>query len=70
MIKEENRIIFKEIKTYEDAYYYNTDPNERMLYDKKEVKIKKKKDDFIGKLLAFIGEIAEGALELIFSIID
>lgn len=70
MINDENKIIFKEIKTYEDAYYYNTDPSERVVYDKKEVKVEKKKDDFIGKLLGFIGEIAEGALELIFSIID
>ena len=70
MINDENRIVFKEIKTYEDAYYYNTDPNERREYDKKEVEIENKKGDFKGKLLGFIGEVAEGALELVFSSID
>ena len=67
---EENKIAFVEIKTYDEAYYYNTDPSERNLNYKREVKVEKKKSNFSGKLLEVIGEIAEGLLELIFSFLD
>lgn len=67
---EENKIIFKEIKTYEDAYYYNSDPNYRMEYKGKEYKTEKKKSKFKDIALEGIGEIVEGAIELVFSIFD
>lgn len=70
MNSDENKIIFNEIKTYEDAYYYNSDPNDRIKLDNKEVKLKKKKNNFSNGFKEVIGEIIEGALELIFSIID
>ncbi|MDV4152487.1 hypothetical protein R0131_16795 [Clostridium sp. AL.422] len=70
MNSDENRIVFNEIKTYEEAYFYNSDPIERIKYEKSEVKIEKKKSKFSEKLLEGIGEIAEGILELVFSFLD
>ena len=70
MNSNENKIIFNEIKTYEDAYYYNSDPDDRIKYDNKKVEVKKKKSNFSNGFKEVIGEIIEGALELIFSIID
>ena len=70
MSSDENKIPFIEIKTYEEAYFYNSDPSERLVSNKKEVKVIKKKSDFSGKLLGVLGEIAEGALEIIFSFLD
>ena len=70
MINDGNKIPFVEIKSYEEAYYYNSDPSERMVHDKKDVKVEKKKSDFSGKLLGVLGTIAEGVLEIIFSFLD
>lgn len=70
MSSEENKIFFNEIKSYEDAYYYNSDPNDRVKYKKSEIKLEKKKFNFGKGFLEFIGEIIEVALEVLFSIID
>ena len=70
MENEENKIIFKEIKTYEDAYYYNSDPNYRIEYNNKEHKPEKKKFKFRDIALDGIGEIVGGAIELVFSLLD
>lgn len=70
MESEGNKILFNEIKTYEEAYYYNSDPNYRMEYKGKEHKTKKKKSKFKDIVLEGIGEIVEGAIEIVFSIFD
>lgn len=70
MSSDENKIIFNEIKSYEDAYYHNSDPNDRLKYKNNEIKLEKKRSDLLGKLLGLIGEIAEGILEIIFSFLD
>lgn len=33
-------IFFKEIKSYEEAYYYNSDPNNREIYKKDTYEVK------------------------------
>ena len=45
---EVNKIPFTEIKTYEEAYYYNSDPSNRMNYKKQEVKLENKKNFKVG----------------------
>lgn len=70
MKDNENKIVFKEISTYEEAYYYNSDPISRKKYDNREEKIVKKESKIIHGFLEFIGVIFEGALEILFSILD
>lgn len=65
----ESKITFKEIKNYEEAYYYNSDPINRKSYDNKNEK-EKKKFKISNGLLELIGSIIEGILEILFSILD
>ena len=65
---QEDGIRFKEIKTYEEAYYYNSDPDNRVMYknDKDEIKdIKKRRKNGLGTLLEIIFDVVEGILESI-----
>ncbi|MCF0149163.1 MAG: hypothetical protein HUJ77_12300 [Clostridium sp.] len=70
MSSDENRIIFNEIKSYEDAYYYNSDPSNRIKSNKIEKKIEKKKSNISEKVLEVIGVILEDGLEILFSFLD
>ena len=70
MSSDENRIIFNEIKRYEDAYYYNSDPSNRIKSNKIEKKIEKKKSNISEKVLEVIGVILEDGLEILFSFLD
>ena len=67
---DENKIIFREIKSYEEAYYYNSDPRDRIEINKKESKIEKKKSNASEKVGGVIGEIVEAGLEILFSFLD
>jgi hypothetical protein len=66
----ENKIIYKEVRTYEEAYYYNSDPISRKNYDNSKEKIVKKEFKIRHGVLEFIGVAFEGALEILFSILD
>lgn len=70
MKDNENKIVFKEIRTYEEAYYYNSDPISRKNYDNSKEKIVKKESKIKYDVLEFIGLVFEGALEILFSILD
>ena len=78
MDNDENMIVFKEIKTYEEAYYYNSDPNEREayrpnereVYNSNKIKLKKNKSKGSKFFRGLIGQIVEGVLEVLFSILD
>lgn len=70
MKENENKIVFKEIRTYEEAYYYNFDPISRKNYDNSKEKIVKKESKIKYGVLEFIGFAFEGALEILFSILD
>lgn len=71
MDSEANKIPFTEIKTYEEAYYYNSDPSSRMNYKKQEVKLENKKKFKVSKgIWELIGDIVEGILEILFSFLD
>lgn len=66
----ENKINFKEIKSYEEAYYYNSDPSSRKKYDNNKDKRVKKKSKISNVFIEIIGSIIEGILEILFSILD
>ncbi len=70
MSRDENKIIFNEIKSYEEAYYYNSDPSDRIKPNKKEDKIEKKKSNISERILGGLGVILEGGLEILFSFLD
>lgn len=70
MSSDENKIIFNEIKSYEEAYYYNSDPSDRVKSNKRENKIEKKKSNISKKLMEIIGVIIESGLEILFSFLD
>lgn len=71
MDSEVNKIPFTEIKTYEEAYYYNSDPSSRMNYKRQEVKLENKKSFKVKKGVGeLIGDIVEGVLEILFSFLD
>ena len=71
MDSEANKIPFTEIKTYEEAYYHNSDPSSRMNYKKQEVKLEKNKSFIVRKgVVGLIGDIVEGVLEILFSFLD
>lgn len=70
MSSDENKIIFNEIKSYEEAYYYNSDPSDRAKSNKRENKIEKKKSNISKKLMEIIGVIIESGLEILFSFLD
>ena len=66
-----NKIPFTEIKTYEEAYYYNSDPSSRMNYKKQQVKLEKKKNFKVSKGgVELVGNIVECILEILFSFLD
>ncbi|MDU5106280.1 hypothetical protein [Clostridium sp.] len=70
MSSDENKIIFNEIKSYEDAYYHTTDPSDRIKSNKIQNKVEKKKYKIFEKILGTIGIIIEGGLEILFSFLD
>ncbi|VYU00620.1 hypothetical protein [Clostridium tertium] len=71
MESETSKIPFIEIKTYEQAYYYNSDPSDRMNYNKYKVKPEKNKKFKMSKTLGeVIGTSVEGVLEILFSFLD
>lgn len=70
MKDNENKIVFKEIRTYEEAYYYNSDPISRKNYDNSKEKIVKRESEIKYGVLEFICFAFEGALEILFSILD
>lgn len=74
---DECKTLFREIKTYEEAYYYNSNMENRLKYDFKNFKAKKKgmknenkghkvKENFLG----ILGEIFEFTIEILISILD
>lgn len=69
MEKSENTIIFREVKSYEEAYYYNSNPESREIYNSY-TKNNKKKSKFNKTIFEFFGVIFEGILEIIFSILE
>lgn len=70
MKNSENKIIFKEIRTYEEAYYYNSDPTTRKKHDSNNENVVKKESKINNSFMEFIGVIFESALEILFSILD
>ncbi|MBD7915442.1 hypothetical protein H9660_09815 [Clostridium sp. Sa3CUN1] len=69
MERNENKIIFREIKNYEEAYYYNSNPESRSKYNN-EPKNNRKNSKFKKSFLELLGFIFEGTLEIIFSILE
>ena len=69
MEKSENKIEFREIRSYEEAYYYNLHPESREKYND-EPKNNNKNSKFSKSVLEFFGVIFEGILEIIFSILE
>lgn len=69
MEKYENNIIFREVKSYEEAYYYNLNPESREIYNSY-TKNNKKKSKFNKRIFEFVGVIFEGLFEIILSILD
>ena len=70
MESENNKIIFNEIKTYEQAYYYNSDPSDRIEYSKEENKTEKKKYKFKNSTLKGVGKALGEVIEFMFSMLD
>lgn len=66
--KNENNIIFREVKSYEEAYYYNSNPESREIYNN--TKNNKKKSKVKKSFFEFIGIVFEGILEIVFSILE
>ncbi|MBE6053593.1 MAG: hypothetical protein E7212_06700 [Clostridium sartagoforme] len=67
---DKSTIDFNEIRSYEDAYYYNSDPNDRIKYNNTEEKPEKKKSKLGNFVMEVLGDILEGALEIFFSFLD
>lgn len=55
-------IFFKEIKSYEEAYYYNSDPNNRIMYKKDKYELNDMEEKRKSKALTI--------LEIIFNIVE
>lgn len=58
----EEGIFFKEIRSYEEAYYYNSDPSNRIIYKKDEYELKdveKKRKSIVITILEIIFNIVE-----------
>lgn len=74
---DEGKILFKEIKTYEEACYYNSNLENRVKYNIRDPKVKKKemkdgnKESKVGEtLLGILGDVFEFALDVVISILD
>ena len=67
--KRESNIIFREVKNYEEAYYYNSNPESREIYIS-HTKNNKQKSKVNKSFFEFVGVIFEGILEIIFSILE
>ena len=71
MNSDENRILFKEIKSYEEAYFYNLSPEERNNKHLNNINNVKKKDSKIKRFFeSSAGDMIEGVIEILFSILD
>ncbi len=70
MKNDENKILFKEITSYEEAYLYNSAPEERKIISEKNENIKGKDSKFKKFIESAVGEVIEGAIEILFSILD
>lgn len=69
----ENTILYREVKSYEDAYVYNSDIETINKYIEEPNKLKiesSKKRKTTERLISVVGEIIEGAFEMLFSLID
>lgn len=67
----ENKILFKEIKFYEEAYFYNSSPEERNNKFLNITNNEKKKDSKIKRFFeSGAGVVVEGAIEILFSVLD
>lgn len=69
MEKSESNIIFREVKNYEEAYYYNSNPESQEIYNSHN-KNNKKKSKVNKSFFEFVGVIFEGILEIVFSILE
>ncbi|EOR20853.1 MULTISPECIES: hypothetical protein [Clostridium] len=70
MKNDENKILFKEITSYEEAYFYNSAPEDRKIMSEKNENIKRKDNKFKKFIESAAGEVLEGAVEILFSILD
>lgn len=70
MKNDENKILFKEITSYEEAYFYNSAPEDRKIMSEKNENIKRKDSKFKKFIESAAGEVIEGAIEILFSILD
>ena len=69
----ENTILYREVKSYEDAYVYNSDAEtiNKYIEESKKLKVERsKKKKSTERLISVVGEIIEGAFEILFSLID
>lgn len=65
-----NKIVFKEIKTYEEAYYYNSNPEKREEFYINKPEDKKRNSKLSKSFIEVLGIAFEGILEIIFSILE
>ncbi|WP_291651809.1 hypothetical protein [Clostridium sp.] len=71
MKSTENKILFKEIKSYEEAYFYNSSPEDRNNKSLNGADNYKKKDSKMKRFFeSAAGEMFEGVIEILFSILD
>jgi hypothetical protein len=69
----ENTILYREVKSYEDAYVYNSDTEtiNKYIEESKKLKVESsKKRKVTERLISVVGEIIEGGFEVLFSLID
>lgn len=71
MIGSENKILFKEIKSYEEAYFYNSSPEERNKATIKNSIEDKKRSSKVKRFFESpVGEIIESAIGIFFDILN
>lgn len=69
----ENTILYREVKSYEDAYVYNSDAEtiNKYIEELKKIKVESsKKKKTTERLISVVGEIIEGAFEMLSSLVD